>query len=143
MSEFDPSAAASTDAGIVSALVPGGKFAFYLSKGDFEAICMRKEHKGATARCVLTKQAMTYKNDKGGVLRGGRPLGLMVAWLARGCKDSCDTKACHRDELALIDFKERFDARTSAMPLDGFTELLRKERGDLDDAELPFEPLTV
>jgi hypothetical protein len=126
---------------LATMIVPGGVIKYYPSKGDFEAVCNSAGHPTATARCVITRQCSSYKIGERIFRKGGRPIGLMIAWLARGC--TCIDRQNHRDVLAEIDFKERYDARMSALAFHGYAALVACEREDWDDEELPFEPLDV
>lgn len=58
-----------------------GKITFYASKGVFEATCRNPEH----GKCVLTR---THKGKPpsapGRFPKGGRPLGLLAAWMEKG-----------------------------------------------------------
>lgn len=117
---------------------PNGIISFYKNKGDFEARC--RCHRAE--RCVLTRQNVAYNdhaapNDEP---RGGRPLGLMVAWLARG---ECACKSDHKESLHDINLEERINARVRSVCLPGFAELMSFERHELGDGELPVEPKHV
>ena len=80
-----------------------------------------------------------YTTIGDGPILGGRPLGLLLAWLAK----KCDTRAEHHDYVELIEYKERFDARKAALDIAGFDKLLAKERQAYGDDELSFEPYVV
>ena len=67
----------------------------------------------------------------------GRPLGLMLAWLARG--KSCACRGTHKDAVSEITFAERCCARLDAMENPAFLALQACERANLEDAELPLE----
>jgi hypothetical protein len=121
--------------------VPGGKITFYRNKCDFEAVC--SHHKEGGHRCVLTRQNTAYHASAKGtdsVPIGGRCLGLMAAWLARGCK--C-RQSDHKAEVGAISFEERFSKREDIAKLDGYSVLESCERQGLHDDELPFEPIHV
>ena len=122
---------------LCSVAVPGGHIAFY-TKGDFEAVCSNACHRSGTTRCVLTRTKEAYKRSK--VKRGGRPLGLMLVWLQKGCHG---TRADHSSCVESITFAERVAARMAALAIPGFADLLNWERCDLEDFELAFEPLEV
>ena len=78
--------------------VAGGKISFYNSKGAFKASCNNPSHSGASA-CILTR------TNRGRLKRGvesnvgGRPLGMLALWLARGA--ACASKADHVDKSLL------------------------------------------
>jgi hypothetical protein len=124
--------------------VPGGRISFYLNKSDFEAVCANKAH-GCGKRCVVTRRNTAYVVRGGyeGPPVGGRPLGLLVAWLARS--EICHTKDLHRAAISDIEesFAVRFNARRSVQTLEGFATLVAFERRDFHDDELPLEPLHV
>lgn len=59
---------------------PWGRIAYYESKRSFEAVCRNPAH----GKCVLTRSSRGRGGGPGVPPRGGRPLGLMAAWLLRG-----------------------------------------------------------
>lgn len=67
--------------------LPGGRVTFYPLKGSYEARCGTLSH----GKCVLTRScvasAVPHRAPQ------GRPLGLLVAWLAAG--PAADSKAAH------------------------------------------------
>lgn len=140
----DPAASPSGDVAgdIVTLHVRGGRISFHPSKGDVEAVCNDDRHKGG-ARCVITRQCARYKRETGELVRGGRPLGLMAAWLSRGCDGACISKDSHRELIAHISFEERYAGRLEIASLPGYDILAGKERGNMDDSEFPFEPLLI
>jgi hypothetical protein len=130
-----------------SMLVPGGRITFYVNKGDFEAVCTPHGRADGT-RCVVTRTNSAYasRSSHVGPPIGGRPLGLLIAWLARGCDcERCPDRASHRTTISAIEasFDERYSARLSATHLLGFNFLVSCERQDWHDDELPFEPSRV
>lgn len=60
--------------------MPGGSVSFYESKGAFEAVCENIAH----GRCVVTRTCKGRGVASTGFPRGGRPVGFLAAWLARG-----------------------------------------------------------
>ena len=80
---------------LASVDVPGGRLS-YFANGNFQAECVVPDHKA----CILTRagtKAVTAKK--------GRPLGLMMQWLA--CAGLCDTRADHWHEDCLLPSRER------------------------------------
>lgn len=119
--------------------VEGGRILFYPSRGEFVAHCGNKDH----GRCVLTRTryGKVPDDDPDAVPLGGRPLGMLLAWLA--CNGQ-DTKAGHWTVAALNrPLDERMYRRTLLMASDDpmASELLGKER-PLADGE-PDEPVTL
>lgn len=57
-----------------------GKIASYTSKGSFELVCRNPAH----GKCVLARSAKARGAVPGRIPRGGRPLGLLAAWLENG-----------------------------------------------------------
>lgn len=98
--------------------VSGGSIAFYTSNKVFQAMCSNPFH-GA---CVLTRKNTRLAH------MGGRPLGLMMSWLAMA--PVCDTKEAHWEALAeLLDNKEfRAAQREVLAATAGGAELLAYER---------------
>lgn len=81
---------------------PWGKITFYESKGGaFEAICRNPAH----GKCVLTRGARGKPGASSSTSapRGGRPLGFLAAWLAKGdaaSKEEHWSDVCIRPSLA-------------------------------------------
>ena len=89
---------------LASVEVDGGFIAYY-SKGVFEANC--KTHDS----CVVSRTVSNLTDRSLGRPRGGRPLGVMVAWLS---KHRCATKADHWDYPNFcVPHEERLLARLS------------------------------
>ena len=89
---------------LASVEVDGGFIAYY-SKGVFEANC--KTHDS----CVVSRTVSNLIDRTLGRPRGGRPLGVMVAWLS---KHRCATKADHWDYPHFcVPHEERLLARLS------------------------------
>eukprot|EP00971_Amphidinium_carterae_P347987 6490258-Amphidinium_carterae.1 len=107
--------------------VAGGKISFYPSKDMFEAVCSNKTHQ----RCVLSRTCHSrVLKDKRVV--AGRPLGLMLCWLAAG--HDC-TRAGHRNKDTWnFSHDQRAMARTALSATLGGRDLLACER-----AKLPTE----
>ena len=104
--------------------VRGGKLSYYTQKKFMTAICENKAH----GKCVLTR---TIHGREG--FPDGRPLGLMVAWLAKGC--DLDTKRDHWRSIHWPTFAERCAARDEFAMLThpdavGMRQGERKQRGD-------------
>jgi hypothetical protein len=120
-----------------------GSISYYARYKRFEAVCGNEAHKRGHTRCVLTRSSDRYmKTAACGTVVGGRPLGLMLAWLRR-C--NCATQGDHVNELAEVerDFEERKQARIDLGSFDDFLALHACERQELHDNELPLEPLHV
>ena len=87
----------------------GGVIRFHHSTGNFEATCKNPAH----GRCVLTRKGLEASKKKrkvgAGYARGGRPVGLMAAWLAK--KDDVPSKKAHMDLAAELDRDARRLAR--------------------------------
>lgn len=114
----------------VTVWVEGGRISFYSSKKSFEAVCGNPLHK-TDSRCVRTCGVTSS------ALCGGRPLGLLAAWLANNAQAN---KAEHwaADQFSPT-FAERQIRRTMLALAEGTEELFAKER-PLDDGEQD-EPL--
>eukprot|EP00971_Amphidinium_carterae_P036783 723281-Amphidinium_carterae.1 len=112
---------------------PHGRISYYDSKSSFEAICTRH------ANCKLLRTAKAKKrriaSDEHPV--GGRPLGLLAAWLLDAEPGSKET---HRDTTKLLSYKTatRQAARAELSSKAGGAELLALERPTLTGE--PDEP---
>jgi hypothetical protein len=139
--DHEPAARGKADAVF---LCPGGRISYYLNKLDFEAVCLCPSHSTHT-RCVVTRQSNKYaqKSTDEVAWIGGRPLGLLVAWLARS--EPHDDRVAHREFVRLIedDFHVRMRSRQHAMTLPGWAQIQQFERQLLHDDELAIEPLHV
>eukprot|EP00971_Amphidinium_carterae_P340109 6478289-Amphidinium_carterae.2 len=71
------------DAAECSLEVAGGRLAYYANKGAFEARCNHVGHNLCGQTCKLTRSSKSRKLV-GGMPKGGRPLGFMLAWLELG-----------------------------------------------------------
>jgi hypothetical protein len=108
------------------AFVPGGKITYYDRQNKVEAVCLNWRH----GKCVLTRSmAITTRSGM------GRPLGLCMAWLAKGA--SVATKVEHWADEAMPSRAERVVGRIAlkAMGSPGSVGLLSKERAKVCDAE--------
>ena len=84
--------------------VDGGFIAYY-TKGVFEAVCRTHDS------CVVSRTVSKVTDRELGRPRGGRPLGVMAAWLS---KHRCATKDDHWDyENFCVAYEERLLARLS------------------------------
>lgn len=121
----------------VTLQVPGGSISFYPSKNAFEAVC---EHRGH-GRCVLTRTRNPKRNTGALGAAGGRPVGLMAAWL--GCGEGLPTKDAHWKQEALErPLAERASVRAQIEACgDSGRHLLSFER-PLESGE-PVEPVTL
>ena len=108
----------------VHLLVPGGKISYYDNANNIEAVCNNHAH----GRCVLTRRMGQAKRVR------GRPLGLAVAWLAKGCH-AADKPAHWRVGDGWPTDEERVAARAflHAMDTDAARELLALEALRDDD----------
>lgn len=121
--------------GDVTIGVWGGRITYYASKTSFEATCSNRDH----GKCVLTR---TVKARRGGgdIPRGGRPLGMMLAWL-HFC--DVDSKAEHWERErweAMFSHELRGELRGMVQALPNGPALLACERacadGELVEPEL-------
>ena len=62
----------------------------FYSKGVFEAVCKNKLH----GSCVASRTVSKIVDPELGRPRGGRPLGVLAAWLS---KHGCSSKSEHWD----------------------------------------------
>ena len=106
--------------------VIGGYVSFY-SKGVFEAVCKNQLH----GSCVVSRSVSAIVDPNLGRPRGGRPLGVMLAWLAA---HDCKTKSEH---WAIEDFsfsqEERFVHRLGLQESEASKALLSHERKQIQD----------
>lgn len=79
----------------VTFYVEGGSISYYASKNAFEAVCENKAH----GRCVLTRTCRQKGTTADGFPRGGRPVGLLAAWLSYSA--GCATKDDHWEAARL------------------------------------------
>ena len=85
--------------------VPGGSISYYASKSAFEAVCEVREH----GRCVVTRTRNARITDADGRQYGGRPVGMLAAWLARG--HECTSKEDHWAQRFTAPAQERLALR--------------------------------
>lgn len=103
-------------------LVPGGHIAYY-KKGDrFYGYCDVPSH-GKLCRIERTARAGRRKGQ-------GRPLGLIMAWLA--CGGQHDTQKQHLNNGRWQSHADRVAARTALEQIGGSAELLQFEAGYKD-----------
>ena len=117
--------------------LPGqGKITYYRKSGNFVAKCANRLH----GKCELTRTTSAAPQKGRLFTIGGRPLGFMAAWLARGC--DCVDKPAHWQHA---NFDNSLVARQEARAALGRTAqgraLLQQER-DLAPGE-PEEPLDL
>lgn len=117
--------------------VPGGSIAYYESKRSFEAVCDNPSH----GRCVVTRTKNHRGQTPDGHPKGGRPVGFLAAWLARG--SNVESKAQHWDAPQFeIPAEERAAVRaTIAASGESGRFLLGLERAQAPGE--PEEPSTV
>ena len=127
--------------------MPNGTITWYATKNDFEAVCNHEGHR-AGRRCVMTRTAVGRETALG--VRGGRPLGLMAAWLARASGPQVSTRAAHWNAAMLASltsaegFSERLIARLDLMSTPGGRDLADLCERDQDDDDPPGgEPLVA
>ena len=105
----------------------------YYSKGVFEAVCKNKLH----GNCVVSRTVSQVVDPQLGRPRGGRPLGIMAAWLS---KHTCRSKS---ENWKLENFsapsEERHLFRLGLQDSEGGKSLLSHERDLLpgEDIEPP------
>ncbi len=73
----------------VTVHMPGGSVSYYANKSAFQAVCDQRSHGG----CKLTRTSHGRSSGAGEAMSGGRPVGFMAAWLARG--HTARNKAAH------------------------------------------------
>eukprot|EP00971_Amphidinium_carterae_P066072 1308965-Amphidinium_carterae.1 len=113
--------------------VYAGRITYYANKGYFECVCGNKFH----GRCVLTRNAKA-KKVAGGRFAGGRPLGMMLAWLAKSF--DFPTKSDHREGIVLdTPYEERAAEREWLKSSDEGMALLSCEREHDPDIDGPHE----
>jgi hypothetical protein len=121
----------------------GGTISYYVNKRDFEAVC--RQHKDGKRRCVVTRQSTSYARSSSDTRTptGGRPLGLLCAWLEAG--PCCGYRFVHCEQTSVLeeDYDARLAARLRAMTVPGYDAIARHERHALHDGELLNEPLDV
>lgn len=109
--------------------VPRGEIRYYARIRRFAAWCHNEAH---GRRCRREKVA--YEGRGGGQ---GRPLGLLMAWLARG--DDHATSRDHMDLELLIDFESRQIGRQALQAMEGSEAMLAKERPMRNGEDEPVE----
>eukprot|EP00971_Amphidinium_carterae_P224126 4447366-Amphidinium_carterae.1 len=112
-------------AALAEVRLPSGRIAYHETKESFEAVCSR--HPG----CTLSRTCKPRRGqNSAGFPKGGRPLGLLAAWLA--C--DCDSKATHRAraQLESLTHDLRAAARYGLSEVDGGLALLSLEREQAD-----------
>ena len=97
--------------------VPGGKLTYYHKGEFFTATCNNLAH----GKCILTRTSRAGKRSA-----QGRPLGLLMGWLALG-QDS-DSKAAHFDRSRWPNHQARTDARERLSEMPGAEGLFAEER---------------
>lgn len=123
--------------GAATVLFPSGRITFWPAGGKFEAICRNPAH----GKCVLTR---THRAKQGltpsGFPKGGRPLGLLAAWLLKA--DHTDSKEAHWSTDVLgSSFAEREAGRRFVETAPGGDMLLGLERPRAEGE--PAEPETL
>lgn len=103
---------------------PFGRISYYASKHAFEAVCMIPEH----GKCVLTRTSRARSGTEDHAIpKGGRPVGLLAAWLRRA--DQCHTKDEHwTPELLRSLHADRLAGREFVRAAQTGEELLSLER---------------
>lgn len=101
--------------------VDGGKLSLYENRMIVEAVCRNPTH----GKCVLTR---SLNASTGRRVEQGRPLGLMVAWLAKGA--GLPSKAEHWSPEHWPSFTERCTGRAAlkALAMPDSVALLAAER---------------
>lgn len=116
--------------------VPGGSVAYYASKQAFEAVCDNPAH----GRCVVTRTARGRGVTAAGGPKGGRPIGFLCAWLARG--QELARKEDHWQPAVFeTPQEERAHWRSMAARLESGRSLLDQERPAVEGE--PAEPATL
>ena len=108
--------------------VPGGKLSYYSKGSFFQAICSNPAHK---PRCVLSRSA-----EEGRKPSQGRPVGLLLGWLAKG--EHLPNKEAHWMRDNWPSQAERLEYRLGLPVLEGGADLLLCEREKRPDE--PEEP---
>lgn len=121
----DPPGAAAPRAGatVTFHVSTAGSISYYPSKGAFEAVCLNKAH----GRCVLTRTARAKRDRAGRMVKGGRPVGWMAAWLLAG-EDQPDKESHWLAENFRRPFAERAELRRQIGGLPSGRLLLAQER---------------
>ena len=101
---------------VLTATVEGGLISYY-AQGFFTATCKQAGH----GRCVLSRTSLPGTRSQ-----QGRPLGLMMAWLAAG--HNHDTKAQHWDKSMWPDQPTRLHHRGLLRQLPSGPTLLEQEK---------------
>jgi hypothetical protein len=102
--------------------VNGGMLRLYFDSKTMVASCERHG-----ARCRLTRKYIPSALTNGSKLGQGRPVGLLLAWLAAGLHPAVASKGDHRD-IALPSFEDRMAARTAAADVGGLLPFFAFER---------------
>ena len=119
-----PQRAGAGEPALATCSMPGGRVSFHVSKGSFEAVCNNPNH--GPGRCVLTRVARS-KRLLGGLRGGGRPLGFLCCWLAKG--EHLADRRDHRDSgFWSFSFEERSAARAALAATEAGRALLACER---------------
>eukprot|EP00971_Amphidinium_carterae_P349599 6491100-Amphidinium_carterae.3 len=117
-------------------VLPHGRIAYHVSKNSFEAVCTR--HKN----CNLSRIASARKRGTSarGFPLGGRPLGLLTAWLN---DTDAATKEDHKSNARLRSYGSaaRCAARAQVRAAVGGADLLSFERAKLSGEESEPEAL--
>lgn len=101
---------------------PGGFIAYYDKKNIFEATCTNKDH----GWCKLTRTNKA-KNPRANDPVGGRPIGLMAAWLESG--ETLATKEEHWSQAVLNQsYERRLSMRNQIAAVESGRLLLSFER---------------
>ena len=112
--------------------VEGGKLSYYTDKKFMTATCCNPKH----GKCVLTRIARVGPQG-----HDGRPLGLFLAWLAKG--SACETKAEHWKSSTWPTLEERLAAReTFALEDHPDARRMRKAERKQRDGE-GVEPILI
>lgn len=91
-------------------VVPGGKVSYYIGKADVECVCSNVLH----GVCRLTRRMLG--STRLGRQGQGRPLGLCIAWLAKGA--AIATKAEHTAAAFATTRVERVECRAMLKALE-------------------------
>jgi hypothetical protein len=116
--------------------VRGGVISYYSSKNTFEAKCNNPAH----GSCVLSRKGSSASSSSTASIKGGRPLGILMAWLS---VNDCATKEEHwqRENLYRPLLERQFE-RYEAMCMPGGLELAAFERDKLPGEDSEPEDLT-
>ena len=114
--------------------VEGGRIAFHISKGSFEATC-QVHH-----RCVLSRTSTGRTSRRRDGHLGGRPVGFLCCWLKAASQHRSKEDHCNKTNWAFSQ-AERLAARTELKALASGRDLLSHER-ELN-ADEPEEPATL